>query len=71
MEILKTSKLLILLTVILFSVSLNARAQEGYKYIPASKELYNRIVHMDTQAKIFAISNNNVNCLKLNRSHIT
>jgi hypothetical protein len=67
MEILKTSKLLILLTVIILSASLTTRAQEGYKYVPDSKELYNKIVHMDsvlfnaynncdmdTQAKIFA-----------------
>ena len=67
MKTFKTQKLVTLLTVILFSVGLTARAQEGYKYVPESKELYAKIVHMDsvlfnaynscdmeTQAKIFS-----------------
>lgn len=67
MEILKMPKLLALLTMIMLSASLTTRAQEGYKYVPESKELYSKIVHMDsmlfnaynncdmeTQGKIFA-----------------
>ena len=62
-----TPKMTALLTVILFWASFTARAQEGYKYVPESKELYNKIVHMDsvlfnaynncdmeTQGKIFS-----------------
>jgi len=63
----ETPKLLALLTVILLSASLTSRAQDVYKYVPESKELYNKIVHMDsvlfnaynncdleTQGKIFS-----------------
>jgi hypothetical protein len=63
----KMPRLIALLTVILLSASLATRAQEGYKYVPESKELYNKIVHMDsvlfnayntcdleTQGKIFS-----------------
>jgi len=67
MKFFSTSKLLVPLTLIILSASLTTHAQEGYKYVPESKELYARIVHMDsvlfnaynncdmeTQAKIFS-----------------
>ena len=67
MKIFNTSKLLALLTLIMLSASLTTHAQEGYKYVPESKELYAKIVHMDsvlfnaynscdmeTQGKIFS-----------------
>lgn len=62
-----TSRLLVFLTLIMLSANLTTHAQEGYKYVPESKELYAKIVHMDsvlfnaynscdmeTQAKIFS-----------------
>ena len=65
MKIFNTSKLLALLTLIMLSAA--THAQEGYKYVPESKELYAKIVHMDsvlfnaynscdmeTQGKIFS-----------------
>lgn len=67
MKFFSTSKLLVPLTLIILSASLTTHAQEDYKYVPESKELYARIVHMDsvlfnaynncdmeTQAKIFS-----------------
>jgi hypothetical protein len=60
-------RLLVLLTLIMLSTSLTTHAQDTYKYVPESKELYAKIVHMDsllfnaynscdteTQAKIFS-----------------
>lgn len=62
-----TSRFLVLLTLIMLSSSLTTRAQDAYKYVTESKELYAKIVHMDsvlfnaynscdmeTQAKIFS-----------------
>lgn len=59
-------RLLVLLTLTMLSASV-IHAQEAYKYVPESKELYAKIVHMDsvlfnaynscdmeTQAKIFS-----------------
>ena len=62
-----TPGLLVLLILITLSASLTTHAQDSYKYVPESKELYAKIVHMDsllfnaynscdmeTQAKIFS-----------------
>jgi len=67
MKFFNISKLLVPLTLSMLSASLTTHAQEGYKYVPESKELYAKIVHMDsvlfnaynncdmeTQAKIFS-----------------
>ena len=62
----KNLKIALLSGALLFTCSV-VRAQDGYKYVPSSMELYNKIVHMDsvlfnaynncdmdTQAKIFS-----------------
>jgi hypothetical protein len=67
MKIFKTPKLIALLTVVLFFAGLTVHAQDGYKFVPESRELYARIVQMDsvlftaynncdmeTQARIFS-----------------